>query len=185
MEIDNIQGTEEHLGYIKDLASRLGKNVRYLFLSFDGEPGTPEMAQLYVDTLREFNSIDTLRIEVNNDGGATQIFNLMNADVNFPWFEKVRILKSYQISNMQDKTVMNKFFTMFKNLDELRGIIEEEFNPFEAFQEQGKHIKKLSWTLPENATMREKVISFLNYNDTQYLRLVGGAIDKFEVDTVH
>lgn len=85
----------------------------------------------------------------------------MMRDPNFPWFEKVTTLKCYLVRDMKDKTVLQLFFTKFRNLLEFKGIIEEEFYPLELFQQEGKHIDRLSWTIPENQALREKTLQFL------------------------
>ena len=77
----------------------------------------------------------------------------MNTDSNFPWFEKVTLLKCYNVRD-SDKEVIYEFFRQFKNLVEIRGITEQEFNPLEAFSTIGKHVPKLSWTIPENEACR-------------------------------
>jgi len=46
----------------------------------------------------------------------------------------------------------------------MKGISEEEFDPLELFQEAQKRVPKLSWTLPENESLRKRVIDFLEYN---------------------
>ena len=83
--------------------------------------------------LRQFDSINTLRIEVFDDGNLTQILSEIMKDNNFPWFEKVTTIKCYLIRDLKDKTVLQNFFTCFRNLYCLKGITEEEFNPLEAF----------------------------------------------------
>ncbi len=86
LEIENISGSETHLEPIDEMAERFGSRVHYLFLSFDGEAGTEEVARKYVNVLRKFHSVDTLRIEVYEDGNFTNICKVLMEDTNFPWF---------------------------------------------------------------------------------------------------
>jgi hypothetical protein len=44
LEISNISGDEKHLNKLKELAANGGKNVRYLFLNFDGETNDDSLA---------------------------------------------------------------------------------------------------------------------------------------------
>lgn len=106
-------------------------------------------------------------------------------DDNFPWFKTVRMIKVYQVRDMKDKTVLQRFFTRFQHLEEMRGITEEEFDPFELFPEAGKRIPRIKWSLPDNAGCREKILNFLKYNNSQYLKIVGGSTEKIPVPTLH
>jgi hypothetical protein len=117
-----------------------------------------------VDVLRQFDSIDTLRFEIIEDGNLTKILEKMMADPNFPWFEKVHTIKCYLVRDLKDPSALQLFFTKFRNLNEMKGIIEDEFNPLELFEREGKHIPSLSWTIPENERLREKTLRFLEFN---------------------
>jgi len=75
-------------------------------------------------------------------------------DNNFPWFEKVTTIKCYLIRDLKDKTVLQNFFTCFRNLYCLKGITEEEFNPLEAFQAKNKKVPMICWTIPESEALR-------------------------------
>ena len=68
---------------------------------------------------------------------------------------------------------------------ELKGITEDEFNPLELFQKEGKRVPRISWTIPESAALREKIMAFLEWNETSQLTLYGGCIEKVEIDTLH
>lgn len=103
---------------------------------------------------------------MEEDGNLTNILAEMMKDENFPWFKTVRIIKVYCVRDMKDKSVLQRFFTRFNSLEEMRGITEENFDPFELFQQSGKKIPKLTWSLPDNEGIRDKVIEFLKYNDT-------------------
>jgi len=46
----------------------------------------------------------------------------------------------------------------------VKGIIEDEFNPLEAFEKEGKRFNSLSWTIPEAEALRNKTLEFLKYN---------------------
>ena len=52
VEISNISGNEAHLKKLKEIADNVGKNVRYLFLNFDGDTDNDDLAKQYVDVLR-------------------------------------------------------------------------------------------------------------------------------------
>jgi hypothetical protein len=38
---------------------------------------------------------------------------------------------------------------MFRNLEVIKGIIEEDFNPLELFESEKKTVPGISWTIPE------------------------------------
>jgi hypothetical protein len=103
-------------------------------------------------------------LEVISDGNFTNIAKEMLKDSNFPWFEKVTVLKCYKVYEMKDLAVCGEWLTAFKNLEHFRGITEEQFNPLQYFQEKDKPIPKLSWSLSENQANREKVLAFLGWN---------------------
>jgi hypothetical protein len=84
----------------------VGKHVKYLYLNFDGESNSEDLAKLYVDAFRKFESIETLRIETYDDGNLTNIVKEMMKDENFPWFGKVRIIKCYLIRDLKDKSML-------------------------------------------------------------------------------
>jgi len=44
VEITNIGGTERHLTKLKEIADNVAKNARYLFMSFDGEAQSLQLA---------------------------------------------------------------------------------------------------------------------------------------------
>ena len=77
------------------------------------------------------------------------------------------------------------FFTRFRNLQTFKGITEDEFNPLDVFIKEGKRVPCISWTLPEKEDLRQKVLEFLQFNETQDLKLYGGALDKIKVDNLY
>ena len=95
-----------------------------------------------------------LRIETIGDRNFTRMLKMMMADPTFPWFDMVHTIKVYQVRNLRDQDTLKKFFTCFRNLKTLKGIIEDEFNPFEYFIKEGKRVSSLSWTMPEKADLR-------------------------------
>jgi hypothetical protein len=109
----------------------------------------------------------------------------MMKDPGFPWFETVHTIKLYQVRYLQDLEVFKKFLTRFKSLKTLKGITEEEFNPLEAFIKEGKRINSISWTLPEKPDLRQKVLDFLQFNETIDLKLYGGVLEKISVPTIY
>lgn len=187
--IENISGSEEHLNNIREIAKNVGQSCRYLYLSFDGSTDDPELARQYVDVFKQFSQVDTIRLEVISDGNFTNIAKAMISDGNFIWFDKVTVLKCYKVYEAKDVKTVGDFLTSFKGLEHFRGITEEQFDPLSFFHEKNKPIPKLSWTLSENQQNREKVLSFLNWNQNDkgmnYLRLHGGTIDKIDVDNIH
>jgi hypothetical protein len=76
------------------------------------------------------------------------------------------------------------FFTRFRNLHTFKGITEDEFNPIDIFIQEGKKVPSISWTLPEKEDLRQKVLQFLEFNQTPELKLYGGALEKIKVDTL-
>ena len=52
-------------------------------------------------------------------------------DDNFPWFEKVRTIKCFMVRDLKEKEVLQTFFTKFRNLILMKGVMDEEFNPLE------------------------------------------------------
>jgi len=100
----------------------VGKNCRYLYISFDGETDDEGLAAQYVEALKEFDSIETLRIEVMSDGNFSKICKIMNSDPNFPWFEKVTTIKIYEAKDMKDKNELCLLLTKFRNLVTMKGI---------------------------------------------------------------
>lgn len=127
--------------------------------------------------------METLRIEVYEDGNFTKILETMMANPNFQWFEKVKTIKCYLIRDMKDKTVLQTFFTKFRNLEMIKGVIEEEFNFLEGFQNENKHVPCISVTHPETDELRNKLTQFLQYNKGRRLHLYGGTIDQVKLDT--
>jgi oligoendopeptidase F len=106
VEIGNISGNEAHLRKIEEIADNVGKHVRYLYLNFDGDTDSTELAQRYVEVFKKFDSLDTLRFEVYEDGNLTKILEEMMKDQNFIWFEKVRTIKCYLVRDMKSKEVL-------------------------------------------------------------------------------
>ena len=133
VDIFNISGSPSHLNRLKEIADNVGKNARFLYLNFDGKTEYPDVVEQYVEVFRKFDSIDTLRVEFYDDGNATAILAKMMEDNNFPWFEKVTTIKCYLVREIKDKTVLQTFFTKFRNLNMFKGIIDETFNPLELF----------------------------------------------------
>jgi len=104
--IENINGSESHLNTIRIIADNLGNNARYLYLCFDGEdPQSDDLAQQYADTLKKFNSIDTLRIDARSEGNCTKIISCIMKNANYPWFSTVKTLKCYDGRDLTDKGV--------------------------------------------------------------------------------
>ena len=95
-----------------------------------------------------------MRIETIGDRNFTRMLKMMMADPTFPWFDMVHTIKVYQVRNLRDQDTLKKFFTCFRNLKTLKGIIEDEFNPFEYLIKEGKRVSSLSWTMPEKADLR-------------------------------
>jgi len=129
-----------------------------LYLEFDDEEGvdSDELAKQYVEVFRTyFPSIRTLRLETVGDRNFTKMLKIMMADPNFPWFESVQTIKVYQIRYLQDMELVKHFFTRFRNLQTLKGITEDEFNPLNVFITEGKKVPCISWTLPEKEDLRK------------------------------
>lgn len=106
VEITNISGNEHHLSKIMEIASNLGRSVRYLHLNFDGDIEDTRIAKKYVETFKQFENIDMLRIEALEDGNLTCILKEMMSDPHFVWFEKVRTLKCYLAKGLKDANVL-------------------------------------------------------------------------------
>jgi hypothetical protein len=43
--IENIAGSEEHLNNIKEIANNVGQSCRYLYISFDGNTESEDLAK--------------------------------------------------------------------------------------------------------------------------------------------
>ncbi len=167
LEIENINGTEDHLQGIKAMAEKFGSKVTYLFLTFDGEQmDKPDIAQQYIDVFAEFPNVETLRIEVYEDGNFTSILEKLNSDANnnFPWFEKITTVKCYLVRDLRKKEELQKFFTRFRNLRMIKGVIEEEFDFLSGFKTHGKRVPEVSVTHPETDALRNTLTEFLQYN---------------------
>ena len=52
----------------------------------------------------------------------------------------------------------------FKNLKVLKGITCDDFDPLELFQGAGRKIPTLSWSIPDNPALKQKVLGFLEFN---------------------
>lgn len=131
VEIDNINGSESHLNKIRVIADNIGNQARYLFLTFDGEIDSDDLAKQYVEVLRKFNTIDTLRIDTKSDGNCTKILTEIMKEPNFPWFSSVKTLKCYDGLGIKDKAVLQTFFTRFGSVETFKGIITDYFFPLE------------------------------------------------------
>ena len=78
--------------------------MTYLSLSFFEEPTTDALAKAYVEVFKKFPNVGTLRIEVMEDGGLTQMCKVMNADTAaMPWFKSVQRLTCFMVLDMEDK----------------------------------------------------------------------------------
>jgi hypothetical protein len=122
-----------HLSRINTIADNIGKQAKYLYLVFDGETDDENLAKLYVYVLRKFEVIDTLRIDTKSDGNCTKILQEIMKDENFIWFSTVKTLKCYDGLLIKDKTVLQTFFTKFKQAETFKGLNTEYFNPLELF----------------------------------------------------
>ena len=99
VEIQYISGKEEDLKKIQDIAERNSETCTYLHLQFWGQPEEdydPNVAKLYVEALRKFDKITTLKLHVEDEANFTSIISLINADDSFPWFHTVEIVKCYE-----------------------------------------------------------------------------------------
>src|SRR6185436_12029372 len=134
VEISNINGSESHLNRIKIIAENIGNQCRYLFLVFDGETDNDDLARQYVDVLRGFKTIDTLRIDTRSDGNCTKILQEIMKDPNYPWFSSVRTLKCYDGLGIKDPVVLQTFFTRFAQVETFKGIITDYFFPLALFE---------------------------------------------------
>ena len=189
LEIRNICGTEYHLKKIEELAKNQLGQTEYLYLEFDDDDAytdSDELAKQYVEVFRQyFPKIRTLKIDTIGDRNFTKMLKIMIDDPHFPWFESVEIIKCYQIINLKDMDLMKFFFTKFRNLRTLKGITEEDFNPLDMFIKEGKKVPCISWTLPQKEDLLHKVLEFLQFNQTNDLKLYGGTLDKIKVDTLY
>lgn len=185
LQLYRVTGNEACLRQINELADNLGKNLRYLHISFNGSVDSVDLAKLYVDAFRKFSNLETLKIESYSDGNLTNIMTVMNEDDNFPWFSSIRTIKCYKLEELKDYGPAGLFFTKFINLQTFKGIIDDNFFPLVMFPEKNKHVKNLWWSIPENEANRNKVLEFLAYNKSEFLRLKGGVSDKLELQTVH
>jgi hypothetical protein len=91
------------------------------------------LAQQYVEVFRLFDQVESIRFEVFGDANLTNIVMELMKDSNFPWFEKVTTIKCYCVRDMTDSDQLQTFFTHFRNLETLKGVIEEEFGLFGKF----------------------------------------------------
>lgn len=133
VELTNINGSEDHLQRIAVVAENIGKQAKYLHLCFDGENDDDELAKHYADVFRKFEAIDTLRIDVRGDGNVTKILAEIMKDPNYGWFSSVKTIKCYDGQSLKDKSVLQLFFTKFRNLQWFKGIITDYWNPLELF----------------------------------------------------
>ena len=81
--------------------------------------------------------------------------------------------------------VFKLFLTKFKNLKKLNGINEEEFNPLEFFIREGKRVQCISWTVSDREAQRKELFDFLQFNETQNLKLIGGCLEKINLDSLY
>lgn len=69
---------------IKELAESVGGQCEYLFLSFHGAEEVHHydlnVAKQYAEVFRKFENINTLKIEVFDDGNFTNIIKLISED---------------------------------------------------------------------------------------------------------
>lgn len=86
VEIGNINGGENHLKRIDEIADLIANKCEYLFLNFDGNQKDPELALKYKNCFAKFSNIKILKIEVIEDGNLTNILKEMLKDNYFPWF---------------------------------------------------------------------------------------------------
>jgi len=74
---------------------------------------------------------------------------------NFPWFSTVKVLKCFDGLGIKDPLVLQMFFTKFGQAETFKGIITDYFFPLAQFEAQGKRVRNLYWSMPENAQLRE------------------------------
>jgi hypothetical protein len=139
-----------------------------------------------METFRKyFGGIRILRFETIGDRNFTRMIKMMMADESFPWFESVHTIKVYQIRYLADPELFKLFLTKFRGLKTLKGVTEDEFNPLDAFIREGRRVSSLSWTLPEKEHLRKQVTEFLQFNQTNDLKLYGGCLETVRVANLH
>ena len=128
----------------------------------EGAQESDELARQYMEVFRlYFGKIRILRIETMGDLNFTRMLKMMMADPSFPWFDSVHTIKVYQVRYLKDMDIIKTFFTRFRSLKTLKGITEKEFNPLDVFIREGKKVYSISWTLPEDESLRALVMNFL------------------------
>ena len=106
VEIKYINGSEEHLQKVKEIADNNADNCSYLYLGFYGEDENEfideNVAKKYVDQLARFKNITMLKVEVEEEANFSNICKIINQDDNFPWFNKVTVVKCYEARSMKE-----------------------------------------------------------------------------------
>ena len=116
--------------------------------------------------LSGFENITSLRLDTRSNGNLTKLLTIMMKDGKHNWFKTVTTLKCYDGLGVADPAVMQTFFTKFTQLETMKGIVTEYFNPLAGFQEQHIHIKNLYWSMPNAPELRKVLITFLEQNHT-------------------
>ena len=166
VSIENIDGTKDHLSKIRAIKYNVGRNCRKLHLQFTGETESGELAQQYADVLSGFENITSLRLSTSNNGKINKLLTIMMKDGKHNWFKTVTTLKCYDVLGVEDPVVMQTFFTKFTQLETMKGIVTEHFNPLAGFQEQQIHIKNFYCNMPNTPDLRKVLITFLEHNHT-------------------
>jgi hypothetical protein len=54
VEILSINGSEEHLNTLNEIANNVGKSCKYLYLGFEGECDSSDLGEKYVEMFSKF-----------------------------------------------------------------------------------------------------------------------------------
>ena len=74
---------------------------------------------------------------------------------------------------------------MFKNLKTLKGTTMEEFDLLKHFKQTGKRVPELKWTIPQQEAGRNTFDEFLQFDQPESLKLVGGWLDTITINNFH
>lgn len=177
VEIQYIDGLEDNLNKIADIAEKNGGQCLYLNLWFSGQPDeeySMDVAKNYVEVLRKFDKITTLKLTVEDEANFSNIIKIILDQPDFPWYNTVETVKCYEARDFKGQEDLKEFFTRLKNLKDFRGIFQSYFNPLEKFVTKQIRIPRINTTIPSEQEVRAKFFEFLQFNETKSLRIKCG-----------
>ena len=109
------------------------------------------------------------------------MFNKFNQSAS-KWFSTVKILRVYEIYDMKDKSTLQEFINNFTDLESLRTLVTEQFNPFAKIIETKKALPQLQTTYVTDEASKAVLKELVETCPIKYLALAGGDLNNVNLD---